>query len=95
MLHATARRGAPSQSPRPSSQPSPPPSARQVLPYVTVQPPPLPIHGLGRVFGWFRVVVGTSDVWLLHSAGLDALVQQKCLALGLQVGEQAVGLGTQ
>jgi hypothetical protein len=50
----------------------------QTLDHVTIRPPPLPTRGLGRFFGWIRVVMGTSDAWLLHSAGLDALVLQKC-----------------
>lgn len=44
------------------------------MPHVTVKPPPLPRRGLGAVFGWLGPVFKLSDVFLLHSAGLDALV---------------------
>lgn len=65
-----------------ASNPAKPP---QVLKYVTIRPPPLPVGVFGRLFGWIVPVLTTSDVWLLHSAGLDALVLQKTQALCLQI----------
>lgn len=64
---------------------SPPHPHVQWLNYVTIQPPVLPIKGLRGAVGWLKVVICTSDVWLLHSAGLDALVLQKSHALGMQL----------
>jgi hypothetical protein len=61
------------------------PHTQQYLSSVTIKPPALPTEGLGKVFGWFRVCMRTSDVWVLHSAGLDALVQQKVQALSVQL----------
>ncbi|KAI8465074.1 MAG: hypothetical protein J3K34DRAFT_525694 [Monoraphidium minutum] len=57
---------------------------RSVLNYVTIRPPAMP-KGVRRVFGWIWPVLQASDVWLLHSAGLDALVLQKTQALCMQI----------
>jgi hypothetical protein len=52
---------------------------------VTMKPPVVPVNGVWGAFSWLKVVICTSDVWLLHSAGLDALVLQKSHALGIQI----------
>ncbi|GBF99191.1 hypothetical protein Rsub_11636 [Raphidocelis subcapitata] len=57
---------------------------RTVLPYITIRPPPLP-SGVRRAISWIKPVFCASDVWMLHSAGLDALVMQKSLALCIQL----------
>ncbi|KAI8469089.1 MAG: hypothetical protein J3K34DRAFT_514584 [Monoraphidium minutum] len=58
---------------------------RALMEHVTIRPPELPIKGLRGAVGWLKVLWCTSDVWLLHSAGLDALVLQKSHALGFQL----------
>jgi hypothetical protein len=65
-------------------RPSPLSRLDQVLDHVTIKPPPLP-KGVGKLFGWIIPTLTTSDTWLLHSAGLDALVLQKSQTLCLQL----------
>jgi hypothetical protein len=51
----------------------------------SLTPPPFPKSVLGKMFGWLVPVFATSDVWLLHAAGLDALVLLKTTALCIQI----------
>lgn len=65
---------------------------RTVLSYITIPPPPVP-SGVRRLFSWVKPVFTVSDTWMLHSAGLDALVMQKSLALCIQLFLPIAALG--
>ncbi|KAL6745977.1 late exocytosis, associated with Golgi transport-domain-containing protein [Haematococcus lacustris] len=66
---------------------------RLVSPSVTHKPPPLPTGGLRSIIGWVACTYRTSDLELLKSCGLDALMMVKVSALGVQLFLPATLIG--
>ena len=65
----------------------------QFMAHVTIRPPPMPYNWRERAFGWIKPLFFVSDTWLLHSAGLDALVLQKTIAMCIQIFLPVAAIG--
>eukprot|EP00798_Chlamydomonas_sp_ICE-L_P017218 gene17218-23541_t len=58
---------------------------RLYSPSTTYRPPPLPTKGFAAFTSWIFTSLQTSDLELVKSAGLDALVMVKISELGMQL----------
>ncbi|KAK9862328.1 hypothetical protein WJX84_002637 [Apatococcus fuscideae] len=59
--------------------------SRELLPQVWIKPPPMPQGGFHQFWSWLGPIFTVTDMDLLHSAGLDALIISWMNLLGIQI----------